>query len=204
MYGRSGAGLVAHRDSQDFFEGRLAAHGVQDADAPQGVEVRLDAVPPAKRKRIARETIDIYAPIANRLGLNSIYQELDDLSFRHLYPSRYNVLFKALKAARGNRREVVSKVLEAIKKKLAQEKIDAAVQGREKHLYSIFRKMREKHLTFANVLDVFGFRIIVKDVPSCYLVLGALHALRTRPRASAEITGREIFMPHQIPEIEIK
>ena len=137
----------------------------------------LDAVPPAKRKRIARETIDIYAPIANRLGLNAIYQELDDLSFRHLYPARYRVLFKALKAARGNRREVVSKVLEAIKKKLAHEKIDAAVQGREKHLYSIFRKMREKHLSFANVLDVFGFRIIVKDVPSCYLVLGALHAL---------------------------
>jgi len=137
----------------------------------------LDAVPPAKRKRIARETIDIYAPIANRLGLNSIYQELDDLSFRHLYPSRYNVLFKALKAARGNRREVVGKVLEAIKKKLAHEKIEATVQGREKHLYSIFRKMRDKHLTFANVLDVFGFRIIVKDVPSCYLVLGALHGL---------------------------
>ena len=137
----------------------------------------LDAVPPAKRKRIARETIDIYAPIANRLGLNSIYQELDDLSFRHLYPSRYRVLFKALKAARGNRREVVGKVLDAIRKRLEHEKIDAAVQGREKHLYSIFRKMREKHLTFANVLDVFGFRIIVRDVPSCYLVLGALHGL---------------------------
>ena len=137
----------------------------------------LDAVPPAKRKRVARETIDIYAPIANRLGLNAIYQELDDLSFRHLYPSRYSVLFKALKAARGNRREVVGKVLDAIKKRLEHEKIEAAVQGREKHLYSIFRKMREKHLTFANVLDVFGFRIIVKDVPSCYLVLGALHGL---------------------------
>ena len=137
----------------------------------------LDAVPPAKRKRVARETIDIYAPIANRLGLNAIYQELDDLSFRHLYPSRYSVRFKALKAARGNRREVVGKVLDAIKKRLGHEKIEAAVQGREKHLYSIFRKMREKHLTFANVLDVFGFRIIVKDVPSCYLVLGALHGL---------------------------
>jgi guanosine-3',5'-bis(diphosphate) 3'-pyrophosphohydrolase len=137
----------------------------------------LDAVPPAKRKRIARETIDIYAPIANRLGLNAIYQELDDLSFRHLYPSRHRVLFKALKAARGNRREVVGKVLDAIRRKLEHEKIDATVQGREKHLYSIFRKMREKHLTFANVLDVFGFRIIVRDVPSCYLVLGALHGL---------------------------
>ena len=137
----------------------------------------LDAVPPAKRKRIARETSDIYAPIANRLGLNAVYQELDDLSFRHLYPVRYNVLFKARKAARGNRREVVGKVLEAIRKKLEHDKIEAGVQGREKHLYSIYRKMREKKLSFANVLDVFGFRIIVKDVPSCYLALGALHAL---------------------------
>ena len=137
----------------------------------------LDAVPPAKRKRVARETSDIYAPIANRLGLNALYQELDDLAFRHLYPVRYNVLFKARKAARGNRREVVGKVLEAIKKKLEHSKIEAGVQGREKHLYSIYRKMREKKLSFANVLDVFGFRIIVKDVPSCYLALGALHAL---------------------------
>ena len=137
----------------------------------------LDAVPPAKRKRVARETSDIYAPIANRLGLNAVYQELDDLAFRHLYPVRYNVLFKARKAARGNRREVVGKVLEAIKKKLEHSKIEAGVQGREKHLYSIYRKMREKKLSFANVLDVFGFRIIVKDVPSCYLALGALHAL---------------------------
>ena len=137
----------------------------------------LDAVPLAKRKRVARETSDIYAPIANRLGLNAIYQELDDLAFRHLYPVRYNVLLKARKAARGNRREVVGKVLEAIKKKLEHGKIEAGVQGREKHLYSIYRKMREKKLSFANVLDVFGFRIIVKDVPSCYLALGALHAL---------------------------
>ena len=137
----------------------------------------LDAVPPAKRKRVARETSDIYAPIANRLGLNAVYQELDDLAFRHLYPVRYNVLLKARKAARGNRREVVGKVLEAIMKKLEHGKIEAGVQGREKHLYSIYRKMREKKLSFANVLDVFGFRIIVKDVPSCYLALGALHAL---------------------------
>jgi GTP pyrophosphokinase len=137
----------------------------------------LDAVPPAKRKRVARETIDIYAPIANRLGLNAIYQELDDLSFRHLYPERHRVLLKAVKAARGNRREVVGKVLAAITKKLDHEKIEAAVQGREKHLFSIFRKMREKRVSFANVLDVFGFRIIVKDVPSCYLVLGSLHGL---------------------------
>jgi GTP diphosphokinase / guanosine-3',5'-bis(diphosphate) 3'-diphosphatase len=137
----------------------------------------LDAVPAAKRKRVARETIDIYAPIANRLGLNSIYQELEDLAFRYLYPARYRVLSKALKSARGNRREVVGKVEETINKRLKKDSIDAVVHGREKHLYSIYRKMREKHLSFAKVHDVFGFRIIVKDVSSCYLVLGALHAL---------------------------
>ena len=137
----------------------------------------LDAVEPLKRRRIARETLEIYAPIANRLGLNAIYQELEDLSFKHLYPDRYRVLAKAVKAARGNRREVVTKVLEAVKRKLKDSHIEALVHGREKHLYSIYRKMRDKHLSFAQVLDVFAFRIIVKDVQSCYLVLGALHGL---------------------------
>ena len=137
----------------------------------------LAAVPSSKRKRIARETLEIYAPIANRLGLNSIYQELEDLSFSYLYPARCSVLSKALKAARGNRREVVSKVGEAIRKRLRQDGINAVVHGREKHLHSIYRKMTEKRLSFAKVLDVFGFRIIVEDVPSCYLVLGALHGL---------------------------
>ena len=137
----------------------------------------LDAVEPAKRRRIARETLDIYAPIANRLGLNSIFQELEDLSFQHLYPDRHRVLAKAVKSARGNRREVVGKVMEAVKRKLKDSKVEVQVNGREKHLYSIYRKMREKHLTFAQVLDVFAFRIIVKDVPSCYLALGSLHSL---------------------------
>ena len=137
----------------------------------------LEAVDPRKRRRIARETLEIYAPIANRLGLNSIYQELEDLSFRHLYPDRHRVLAKAVKAARGNRREVVGKVLEAIKKRLKENKLDAQVHGREKHLHSIYRKMREKRLSFAQVLDVFGFRIIVKDVHACYIALGALHGL---------------------------
>ena len=137
----------------------------------------LAAVPPSKRKRIARETLEIYAPIANRLGLNNIYQELEDLSFSYLYPARYRVLSKALKAARGNQREVVGKVGDAIKKRLKRDGIDAVVHGREKHLYSIYRKMIEKRLSFAKVLDVFGFRIIVEDVPACYLVLGALHGL---------------------------
>jgi GTP pyrophosphokinase len=135
----------------------------------------LGAVGDEKRRRIARETLEIYAPIANRLGLNSIYQELEDLSLQHLYPDRYRVLAKALKSARGNRREVVGKVLDAIKRKLKSAGVEAQAQGREKHLYSIYSKMREKHLTFAQVLDVYGFRIIVNDVPACYLALGALH-----------------------------
>lgn len=130
-----------------------------------------------KRRRIARETLDIYAPIANRLGLNTLYRELQELSFRHAYPLRYRVLEKAIKKARGNRREVVSKVLTAIRAVLPKAGIEAEVEGREKHLYGIYRKMREKHLSFSQVLDIYGFRIIVKDRPLCYLALGALHSL---------------------------
>jgi GTP pyrophosphokinase len=137
----------------------------------------LEAVSSEQRRRIARETLEIYAPIANRLGLNRIYQELEDLALKHLYPDRYRVLAKAVKAAGGNRREVVGKVLDAIRKKLKSAGVEALSQGREKHLYSIYRKMREKHLTFAQVLDVYGFRIVVNDVPACYLALGALHGL---------------------------
>jgi guanosine-3',5'-bis(diphosphate) 3'-pyrophosphohydrolase len=137
----------------------------------------LDAVEVSKRRRIARETLEIYAPIANRLGLNSIYQELEDLSFRHLYPDRYRVLAKAVKSARGNRREVVGKMLESIKRRLNDNQMAVQVHGREKHLFSIYRKMRDKHLSFAQVLDVFGFRIIVADVHACYVALGALHGL---------------------------
>ncbi len=137
----------------------------------------LDAVDDRRRHRIARETLDIYAPIANRLGLNSIYQELEDLSFKHLYPDRYRVLAKAVKAARGNRREIVGKVMESIKRRLKENNVEAQVHGREKHLHSIYRKMREKSLSFAQVLDVFGFRIVVKDVHACYVALGVLHGL---------------------------
>ncbi len=137
----------------------------------------LGAVPEAKRRRVARETLDIYAPIANRLGLNLLYRELQELSFQHLYPQRYRVLAKAVKGARGNRREVVSKITETLRQRLPEDGIEAEVMGREKHLYGIYRKMREKHLSFSQVLDIYGFRIIVKDVPTCYLALGALHAL---------------------------
>jgi RelA/SpoT family (p)ppGpp synthetase len=137
----------------------------------------LGAVPPAKRRRVARETMEIYAPIANRLGLNTLYHELQELSFMHLYPLRYQVLAKATKAARGNRREMIGRTLEAIKKRLADGGIQATVHGREKHVYSTYRKMIEKHLSFSEVHDIFGARVVVKDVPGCYVALGALHSL---------------------------
>jgi guanosine-3',5'-bis(diphosphate) 3'-pyrophosphohydrolase len=137
----------------------------------------LDHMRPAKRRRIANETLEIYAPIANRLGLNDLYRELQELSFRNKYPLRYEVLAKAIRSARGNRREVVGKILASIEERLPQWGIVAEVQGREKHLYGIYRKMVEKHLSFSQVLDIYGFRVIVKDVPSCYLVLGALHSM---------------------------
>jgi len=137
----------------------------------------LDTLRPDKRRRIARETLEIYAPIANRLGLNNLYRELQELAFRHVYPLRYGVLSKAIKAARGNRREVVSKILQGIKARLDEAKIEAEVMGREKHLFGIYRKMRGKSLSFSQVLDIYGFRVIVKDVPTCYLALGTLHGL---------------------------
>jgi GTP pyrophosphokinase len=137
----------------------------------------LDSMAPEKQRRIAQETVDIYAPIANRLGLNSLYQELDDLSFHYLYPNRYRVLAQAVKAARGNRREVIEKVREAIGQKLADGKVDALVTGREKHLFSIYKKMQEKSLAFSEVFDIYGFRVLVNDIPSCYLALGCLHGL---------------------------
>jgi len=137
----------------------------------------LDSVSAHKSARIARETMDIYAPIANRLGLNTIYQELEDLSFKYLHPNRYAVLSKALKVARGNRREVVSKILESIGQRLDANHIKAEVKGREKHLFGIYQKMQSKSLAFAQVLDIYGFRILVDDIPSCYFALGVLHSL---------------------------
>ena len=100
----------------------------------------LDVMKPAKQKRISHETLDIYAPIANRLGLNLIYQELEDLSFSYIYPNRYKVISKAIKTARGNRKEVISKILGSIQSQLAEAEIEADIEGREKHLYSIYKK----------------------------------------------------------------
>ncbi len=137
----------------------------------------LDAMAVDKRRRIARETMEVYVPIAHRLGLNNIYRELQDLAFAHMFPLRYRTISKAVRAARGNRREVVSKIMESVKQALATAGISAEIQGREKTLYGIYRKMRNKHLSFSQVLDVYGFRVVVDNFPNCYVALGTLHAL---------------------------
>ena len=137
----------------------------------------LESMAREKIERIARETLEIYAPIANRLGLHDIYQELQDLSFMHLYPTRYSVLSKAVKVARGNRREVVGKIQEAIHQRLQEHHVTAQVHGREKHLFSIYEKMQAKSLAFSQVQDIYGFRVLVENIPACYLALGALHGL---------------------------
>jgi GTP diphosphokinase / guanosine-3',5'-bis(diphosphate) 3'-diphosphatase len=137
----------------------------------------LDAMAPAHRKRIARETIDIYAPIANRLGLNALFLELQDLSFKHLYPLRYRILAHAIKTARGNRREVMNRLLDVIRDGFAHESIAAVVTGREKTVYSVYKKMREKRYTFSQVFDIYGVRVLVADKSTCYAALGVLHEL---------------------------
>ena len=137
----------------------------------------LGAMPPEKRRRIARETLEIYAPIANRLGMNQMRVELEDLGFAALYPMRHRILVEAVKKARGNRKEVVRKIENAIKRRLREEKLSGEVLGREKHIYSVYRKMLQKHLSFSEVTDVYAFRIIVDSVDACYRVLGAMHNL---------------------------
>jgi len=130
-----------------------------------------------KRKRIAQETVDIYAPIANRLGLNRIYQELENLCFKHIHPLRHQTITKAIASARGNRKEVVEKILTEVEAKLKKEKIKAEILGREKQPASIHKKMSEKNLGFSEISDIYAFRIIVDDIKDCYHALGVLHSL---------------------------
>jgi GTP pyrophosphokinase len=137
----------------------------------------LEFLKPEKRLRIAQETIDIYSPIANRLGLNRMYQELEDLAFRYIHPLRYKTIHKAILSARGNRKEVVGKILDDINTKLKGFKIKATVSGREKNESSIHRKMIKKHTSFSQINDIYAFRVIVEDEKDCYLALGALHSL---------------------------
>lgn len=137
----------------------------------------LDAMPREKQKRIARETLEIYAPIANRLGINHMKIDLEDLGFRYLYPFRYRVLEKAVRRSKGSQRQIVKKISERISKAMKNEGIEGEVLGREKHLYSIYKKMAEKKRLLGDVADVYGFRIIVGDVNTCYQMLGLVHAL---------------------------
>jgi len=137
----------------------------------------LDAMPADKKARIARETLDIYAPIANRLGINRFKVMLEDLGFRHLYPMRYRVLDRALRRSKGSQRQMVKKITEELEATLADENIGGDVIGREKHLYSVYKKMSEKKRLLSDVVDVYGFRIIVNDVNDCYKVLGLVHGL---------------------------
>ena len=130
-----------------------------------------------KRQRIARETLDIYAPIAHRLGLNQTYRELQELCFELLYPWRHAALAKAVKRARGHRRDIVERVQKDVERAFGQQKIKVQVSGREKTIYSIYHKMREKHAGFAQVSDIFGFRVIVPTLTDCYVGLGVLHHL---------------------------
>jgi GTP pyrophosphokinase len=137
----------------------------------------LAPLKPSKRKKISQETLDIYAPIANRLGLNSVYQELEDLSFQYIHPLRYKTIQKAIIASRGNRKEIIEKTLMAIEEKLKKSGIKAEVTGREKNPASIHRKMLNKHTNFSQINDIYGFRIAVSNLNDCYLTLGELHSL---------------------------
>ncbi|HSQ07598.1 MAG TPA: RelA/SpoT family protein [Chromatiaceae bacterium] len=137
----------------------------------------LGIMTPQKCRRVSRETLEIYAPIANRLGINNVRLELEELGFRHHWPWRYRILERAVQGACGSRQELVAKVETAMRRRLSQEGITAEVKGRRKHLYSIYLKMREKQRSFDDVVDVYAFRIVVDRVDTCYRVLGLIHNL---------------------------
>ncbi len=177
----------------------------------------LGVMRPEKRRRIARETLEIYAPIANRLGMHSIRLELEDLGFLANSPLRYQVLVEAMKKVGGNRSEIVAKMEETMTERLKLEGLSGHVVGREKHLYSIYRKMREKRLSFSEVMDVFAFRIVVDSVDTCYRVLGAVHNLYTPVPgrfkdyiAIPKVNGYQslhtvLFSPYSVPiEVQIR
>ena len=138
----------------------------------------LSGLPPEKKRRISLETLEIFAPIANRLGMHAFRVELEDLGFATLYPLRYKVLKAAVSKARGNRKEIIETINTQIQDSLKKANIlSASLSSRGKHLYSIYKKMHEKHLSFSEIMDVYGFRIIVDKVDTCYRVLGVLHSL---------------------------
>ncbi|HYM35748.1 MAG TPA: bifunctional (p)ppGpp synthetase/guanosine-3',5'-bis(diphosphate) 3'-pyrophosphohydrolase [Steroidobacteraceae bacterium] len=177
----------------------------------------LGAMPPARRRAIARETLEIYAPIANRLGIHSIKTELEELGFKSLYPGRYRIIEKALKRARGNQKQFVGKIETNIRQTLEKAGIKGVVEGREKHLFSIYQKMRRKRTALAEIVDVFGFRIVVERIDTCYRALGIVHGLyRPMPGrfkdyiAIPRINGYQslhttLFGPNSMPlEVQIR
>ena len=137
----------------------------------------LGAMPPAKRRTIARETLEIYAPIANRLGMHSIKRELEDLGFRALYPRRYKVIETAVKTAKGNQKQFVGRIASSCTEALARANIPARIEGREKDAYSIYQKMRRKKVSLGEIVDVYGFRIVVDKVDTCYRTIGIVHSV---------------------------
>lgn len=172
---------------------------------------------PDKRKRIAKETLEVFAPIANRLGISEIKSELEELGMAALYPMRYRVLKAAVIKARNNRKEIVNNIQDAIKHRLDEVKIPCRVLGREKKIYSIYQKMINKELQFKEIMDVYAFRIILSDTDTCYRVLGHMHNLfKPRPGsfkdyiAVPKINGYQslhtsLVGPHGVPiEIQIR
>ena len=149
---------------------------VKLADRTHNMRTMQD-MPRSKWARISSETLDIYAPIAHRLGLNQTYRELQDLAFAHMHPWRYATLSRAVQKARSRRRDLIQKVQRDVEASFTNASIDITLSGREKTLYSIYRKMDTKHLSFANVTDMYGFRVIVNDTTACYTALGVLHQL---------------------------
>lgn len=178
----------------------------------------LHGLPPEKRRRISLETLEIFAPIANRLGMHAFRVELEDLGFASLYPMRYKILKEAVAKARGNRQEIMSMIDEQTRAAMKKHTIPSVtLSGRGKHLYSIYKKMHEKHLSFSEIMDVYGFRIIVDKVDTCYRVLGVLHnlykpiALRFKdyiaiPKANGyQSLHTTLFGPYGVPiEVQIR
>jgi len=177
----------------------------------------LGSMPPAKRRTIARETLDIYAPIANRLGMHAIKVELEDLGFRSLYPRRYKVIETAVRKAKGNQKQFVGRIKVALEAALARAQIPARVEGREKDVYSIYQKMRRKKASLAEIVDVYGFRVIVDRADTCYRTLGIVHSVYKPmpgrfkdyiaiPRANGyQSLHTTLFGPNSLPiEVQIR
>ena len=137
----------------------------------------LGAMPLAKRRTVARETLDIYAPIAHRLGMHAIKTELEDLGFRSMYPRRYRVIENAVRRAKGNQKQVVGRISDSLRTALDRAGISARIEGREKDPYSIYQKMRRKKVALGEIVDVYGFRIVVDAVDTCYRTLGIVHSV---------------------------